>query len=473
MKRYLLPVLLLFSVLMCSCTGISERAGEFFLKRSGITGDEDYIQYEKYRDAGALDEEGYYADTDIFETEPEPELPHPGSVHVTFADNRYLTINYYYDSERTQPIDKKLCYMNPGETVYASEPFSTNTSSNLYALSEYRIYEYDSEGKKKTLLSTQPASGITVYQLPVNFTGTELEIMPIGEYPDRVLSMSAYYVEHDGTEHVLNSAGKWYVNDTECARNTASISAIESYALRFDYDEANYFYVTADPKPFTQDPQKVGFVEFWTADPNSGEINYSVELKGYLSLQLRMNEDCTISLNGWMPEELKKGKQKTIDHLKYGDEVIIETNGGVEILDGDYHYVRAERDPILEGYRYTLRIVGTPSDNAAAELANLVQVTRTFDVTIDPSAKYGEAVFQMNGQEVRGDLSLREDQELLLIYTLTDDSVEFTEKSDGLIGFIHDLFNKKERIVTIPVTPELDGTTLRPDDFVSVEVKGE
>ena len=49
MKRYLLPVLLLFSVLMCSCTGISERAGEFFLKRSGITGDEDYIQYEKYR----------------------------------------------------------------------------------------------------------------------------------------------------------------------------------------------------------------------------------------------------------------------------------------------------------------------------------------------------------------------------------------------------------------------------------------
>ena len=79
----------------------------------------------------------------------------------------------------------------------------------------------------------------------------------------------------------------------------------------------------------------------------------------------------------------------------------------------------------------------------------------------------------MNGQEVRGDLSLREGQELLLIYTLTDDSVEFTEKSDGLIGFIHDLFNKKERIVTIPVTPELDGTTLRPDDFVSVEVKGE
>ena len=392
---------------------------------------------------------------------------------MTFADNRYLTINYYYDSQRTQEIDKKACYLDPGESIYASEPFSTNTSSNLYAISEYRIYEYDSEGKRKTLIETQPALGIVVYQVPMNFTGTELQIMPIGSYPDRVLSMSAYYVDHDGSEHVLNSAGKWYVNDTECTRNTTSISAIESYALRFDYDEENYFYVAADPKPFTQDPQKVGFVEFWTADPNSGEIDYSVELKGYFRLQVRMDEDSTICVNGWMPEEQKKGRARNIDHLKFGDEVIIETSGNVEILDGDYHYVRAERDPIMNGYRYTLRLVETPSNNGAEALVSLIRVIRTFDVTLDPTAQHGEAVFKVDGREVQGDLQIREDQELTLTYTLTDDSVAFAEKSEGFTGFIHDLFNKKERIITIPITPELDHTVIRPDEWVPVKAKGE
>lgn len=169
-----------------------------------------------------MDEDGQYFDPDLdVITSNEQEKP-SGKIHITFAENRYMNIRYYADSSMKTPINTTSCYLNPGDRLYAKVKY-LNPNSTIYRLAEYRIMEYDADGIVKNESIQEVKDGVLEYEIPTNFTGTEMSIISVGEYPNRNLSMSVYYVDDSGNKCSLGNAGTWSVNDNSVDGNTAQI----------------------------------------------------------------------------------------------------------------------------------------------------------------------------------------------------------------------------------------------------------
>lgn len=473
MKKAFVLLLTFTMLLLTGCSAVDAKLEQAILEKSGILEHEDYLQYQQYQEAGRLNEDGQYIDPNLIEESNNTQESPDGQIHVSFGENRYLQIWYFVDAGMTTPIDTKTCYMNPGDTIYAKVVECTNPNSNLYRLAEYRILEYDSEGNVKKEYVQEVEDGTLEYQIPSNFTGTELSILPVGEYPDRNLSMSVYYVDDSGNECTLGSAGTWSINSNDIDGNTARISPIESYVLKFTYDTKNYFYVGCEPACFTKNPDTAGFVEFWEAEPTDADMTYRVELHQFLNLSLKFSEEAKVRINQGEEETIKKNKVWNLGKLQYGDSITIETAGECTITGGNYQHISATKDPITNGYRYTLKVVQDAESNIAEILSLTIDVNRIFNVTLDSNCDYGTCIYELDGDVVSGEIQVQEGQELTLTYTITNKNYTFAEKSDGFGGFIHDLFKGSERTVTIPITANLEGTTINPDDWFDIIEKGE
>lgn len=473
MKKVIV-LLLTFTVLMLSgCSTLDEKLEQAILEKSGLLENEDYIQYRQYQESGKLNEDGQYVSTDLSEQSSDSQEKPDGKIHVTFGENRYLKIGYYSDESMMNLINTDRCYMNPGDTIYAKVIECANPNSNLYRLAEYRIVEYDAEGNIKKEYQREIENDVLEYQIPNNFTGTEMSIIPVGEYPDRNLSMRVYYVDDNGQEKTLGNAGAWSINNNNIESNDAQISPIESYVLKFTYDKDNYFYVGCEPECFTKDPAAAGFVEFWEAEPTDDDMSYQVELHKFLNLSLKFSDEAQIRINQGTEETVKKNKVWSSGKLKYGDSITIETSGDCTITEGDYQHISASKDPITDGYRYTLKVVKEAESNTAEVLKLTIDVNRVFNVTLGTNCDFGTCTYKLDGKAVSGDTQVQEGQELTLIYKITDDNYVYADKSGGVGGFFHDLFKASERTVTIPITADLDGTTIDPDDWFDIVRKGE
>ena len=110
----------------------------------------------------------------------------------------------------------------PGDRLHAKVKY-LNPNSTIYRLAEYRIMEYDADGIVKNESIQEVKDGVLEYEIPTNFTGTEMSIIHVGEYPNRNLSMSVYYVDDSGNKCSLGNAGTWSVNDNSVDGNTAQI----------------------------------------------------------------------------------------------------------------------------------------------------------------------------------------------------------------------------------------------------------
>lgn len=454
---------------LTGCSAVDAMLEQTLLEKSGILENEDYLQYQQYQEAGCLDENGQYYDTNLLDNQEKPS----GKIHITFAENRYLDICYYMDSSMKTLIDTSSCYLDHGDRLYAKVVECVNPNSNLYRLAEYRIMEYDAEGTVKNEYVQEVENDLLEYEIPGNFTSSEMSIIPVGEYQDRNLSMSVYYVDDKGNKCSLGNAGVWSINNNNIDGNTSSISPVESYVMKYTYDTDNYFYVGCEPECFTKDPASAGFVEFWEADPAGADINYSVELHKFLNLSLKFGADAKVKINQGDFEIIKKDKVWNNRKLQYGDSITIETSGNCAITDGDYRHVRATKDPILNGYRYTFKIVPTVENNAADVLKKVIDVKCIFNVTLDTNCDYGICTYKLDGKTVSGVIQVQEGQELSVIYKITDKNYSFADKSEGIRGFIHDIIKASERSVAIPITSDLEGTTVDADDWFDIVKKGE
>lgn len=259
MKRAFVLIMAFTMLLLTGCSAVDAKLEQALLEKSGILEHKDYLQYQQYLEEGRLDDDGQYFDHHLDEvTSSEQEKP-SGKIHITFAENRYLNIWYYTDSSLKTPIDTTSCYLNPGDRLYAKVIACVNPNSNLYRLAEYRIVEYDAEGIIKNKYIQKANDGVLDYEIPTNFASTEMSIIPVGEYPNRNLSMSVYYVDDNGNKCSLGNAGTWSINSNSIGGNTAQISPIESYVLKFAYDTGNYFYVGCEPACFTKKSGKRRF----------------------------------------------------------------------------------------------------------------------------------------------------------------------------------------------------------------------
>ena len=87
----------------------------------------------------------------------------------------------------------------PGDRLHAKVKY-LNPNSTIYRLAEYRIMEYDADEIVKNEAIQEVKDGVLENEIPTNFTGTEMSIIPVGEYPKRNLSMSVYYVDDSGNK---------------------------------------------------------------------------------------------------------------------------------------------------------------------------------------------------------------------------------------------------------------------------------
>ena len=465
MKRLLIYLMVLCSVVLSGCSDAGGLLRSVIFDKAEIKEDKEYIEYKSLLDNGRLADNGEITDAEHL-YDKIPVDSHTDKIHATFAENRYLKITYYLNEERTNKIDTTDCYLNPGDTIYAQIQ-STNKISNMYGLSHFLITEYSDDSRIKSQIQ-QPMAGNLVYCIPIDFKGKELSIAPIGKYSNRKLSLQSYYLD-DGEKRTLGNAGRWYINDEPCTGNSAEISPIVSYALKYEFDSNNYFYVSSDPSCFTKDPNSVGLVEFWSADPTVGKSNYSVQLHPFLALSINTEEKASLQLNDSEKETIKKGKSWSNEKLKFGDVIVVETKKGCTI-SGDYQHIHVDKDPIVGGYRYTLSV--TPEKNSASLEA--LGVNEYISITLPPKGNYGVCSYLVDKVSAKGTIKVQTNQELTITYRITDTDYKFSNDTiiENAWNWGQDLIGNMTKSATIQLSPEMDNKTLNPDEWFSIVKKG-
>ena len=112
---------------------------------------EDYQKYIELCNSRQLDSDGRYVTTKL--AGEQAFSPPAGSVHVTFAENAYITVQYYLDASLKTLANTQQCYLRLGNYIYASEPECHYPSSNCIALTDsVSILMMQREAKSRTFL---------------------------------------------------------------------------------------------------------------------------------------------------------------------------------------------------------------------------------------------------------------------------------------------------------------------------------
>ncbi len=89
-------------------------------------------------------------------------------------------------------------------------------------------------------------------------------------------------------------------------------------------------------------------------------------------------------------------------------------------------------------------------------------------ITLEPADEHGTCVYKLDGKEVKGKVLVRPDSELKLEYTLTDVRYKIARDWWNLNKYI----SSGSITVTIPVSDELDGKTIKREDYVALDEEG-
>lgn len=464
-------ILLSSVVLMTGCAQVDSGIENVIFDKSGIMENADYQEYKQMEDKGQLDEDGYYIIQEV-NNETVDTGDHEGKVRVSFGNNSYLTVNYFSDEDLKEQITGNKSYIEPGDFIYAKLKKTSNENSNMYCLSEYQIIEFDQDGSVSDKYAVTPENDVMKLQIPKDFDGSGISIMPVGSYPNRVIEMEVYFLDECGRMRTLRDAGTWYNGKKALNYDSAEFSPTESYSLRYEFDKENYFFVSCLPSPLTDDPQEFGFISFKEAEPTDSNTKYSVQLHRYLSLTIKVSEDATVKVNQSDKINIKKNSEWTSNKLKFGDVISISTMGNCDITNGDYRYVTVDKSLENSENKFTFTVNNEAGENTSDE-SSPVNINHIYEIDLIDTGKYGTATYKLDGKKVAGSVQIKEDQKLTITYKITDNNYKFKNGSEGLGGFFHDLVAGNERTVTIPITVDLDQVSVYPDDRFEIVKKGE
>lgn len=250
---------------------------------------EEYKQYEEYLTANLLNEEGTYQ-LDIPNRTIDLPVVEDGTIPVTLARNTFLSCQYHRNEDDAYPIGTEVCYLNPGDSLYVSGTTISNSISNLYTFSEFRIWSYDSEGRRSTApyAEVKNDSGLLL-TIPQDYTGTGFAIEPLGIYSDRSISVKAYFINNAGQQQLIDG-GTWTVGKQEF-KDTVKISPVDAYTLKYDYSKYadDYYFVSSTPKCwYSKDDRQI--VIFQEASSNEETTQYSVLMHPYVTITV--NNKC-------------------------------------------------------------------------------------------------------------------------------------------------------------------------------------
>ena len=344
---YITCVILMFS--LSGCGGINQILEDQMVNQSGLLEDQQYQTYQKYADEGKLDNDGYYKDS------AEEPLETHAPIHVTFAENNNLKIQYFADADHREILDQTACYMNPGDTIYAHVDIKGDDISTMYEFAGFRVVDISEEGKRTedTAIKAEGEEPDYVLMIPDGFEGKEVSVEPLGKYQNRAVSLKDYYVDDNGNEIDLD--GTWFINEKECHDNSVEISPVSSYVISYKYDSSEYFYLSSTPESFYSNNSD-GIIIFNQRNADDETADYEVVLHKYIPVSLVSDSDRTVKVNGDTTEQsVKANNELQLGKHQYGDKITIETNKEWSELERNRELILINTETLSGGkYKYTL-----------------------------------------------------------------------------------------------------------------------
>ena len=326
-------ILLIFLVATLSgCSITNSFIEKQIIKSSGIEDDPDYDKYLLHKENGEIDENGYYIlNEDNASADKTPEKQE--GVHVTIATNSLLSINCFSDRDHQTGIGVAGCYLEPGSTIYASEPVSLSKTTNKYEFDKYLIYEINNNEKK--LVAESTGEGGVIFTIPSDYIGKEIAIVPIGKLQNRTISFKAYFINEKGENKI--DQGNWTVNNTPITSNPFSFDSTKTFIVAYDYTSfaGEYYLVEGYPEINTD---AKGVTTFCSENSNSTIEEFTVKLRKYTKVTVENKKNSliggaygieSIKING---EEKEKNQAKYVqDTMKNGDIIEIKIKEGFKL----------------------------------------------------------------------------------------------------------------------------------------------
>ncbi|MBQ0041874.1 MAG: hypothetical protein KBS85_00950 [Lachnospiraceae bacterium] len=309
---------------LVGCASYDEKLAEDIKNQSGIMENEAYLQYMEYDKKHALDENGYVKKeyVDDLRREAITEKKKEGKVYLTFARNSMIDARYFLDSDHKEQIDTSYCFINAGDTVYATSTLRYD-ENEFYSPKGYRLYSYVDD--RKSLVQEIGMDG--VIQIPESATAGDYAIEPYGEYVTVQLNFKASYTDDLDKEKPADDV-KWYVGDREVKNGTFNLEKDTDMIITCKYDADRFFLLSSTPEYYYHDMDKVIFKQ-----RDSDENNYELKLKEYLTVSLYSDVERIVQINDEDEQRVDSKHALSIEKLKYGDTVRIRTDKEWKMLE--------------------------------------------------------------------------------------------------------------------------------------------
>lgn len=414
MKKRLFLFLILIVISVVGCYFLSDYTDNVIsntvIKSAKIEDEKDYLKYKELEQSGQLDEQGRYS-----ENLDEVESIHNEQIHVTFADNRFIGISYFYDENYEQIINPKDCWLNPGDKVYYKSPVCSNEKTDLCGFYGFKALDFDesSQSPKSITIETDDIS----FKIPDNYEGTQLSIAPIGKYRNRTIAFSDYY--YDSNNHKNEHDGTWMVNNKEVLQDSIDIKPTESVNISYSFDYKKYYFVDSNPeRNYNSSDLDKGIINFNSEDADLTTDSYSIELhelyfgKYTIETKAAISGKIIIKIDG-KDFKVSSTKQKIPYSLKGGESITIVSEIG-KLKITDYSSLILSEKETNEKYTYTLT---APQPKSCSF---------KFDPS-DYSFEHGKIIFKYQGKEVKNKTVLADGSKLYYEVTSIDDGYWFPE----------------------------------------------
>jgi len=418
---------------------------------SGIKKDEDYITAEELKANGELENGEYNGEVEYAE---EAETVESGTVNVAFAENKYISVSFYRDSELKNVIDTNSCTINPGDTVYARIDSVTNPYTDCYKFDSIRVVEYSESGEKGNNIGGFEGSDILSFTLSQFYSGTELSFETVGRYEKQHVVLTAFWDNGAGKENVN---GKWYINQNQVVSGDNEVDSSTDYTVVFEYDTEEFYFVASDPEDVFSN--KDGRIEFNKESRIGGIREFEVELYPYVSMSIQGKKSAVthVYVNG------EERDISNITKLKKGDVVEVYTKTDYKITssfdydsytekDGSYVFkytvdASGERNIELNVEKWAEKTIEIDmnSKNWFFSILGRIQDWFSGNNTAEnsPLVIYaGDTAYTLSDLENNKKIKLREDEELkisvnkellgedVLVVTVNNEATRFSGTSD-------------------------------------------
>ena len=246
-------------------------------EKAGLDSDAEYAEYSEMKSDGRLDDEGYFRKGDEEPgEEPTTVPPMSGSVRLSISGNSRFGIEYFRDKERTVPISTPCC-LDPGESIYASEPEIIGAKSPFFHFAGFRMWD-QSGGKPGEIEQDE----LLVITIPADFSGTEVSVEPVGVYDDRFVKISDYCIDASGKRVELG--GQWTFNN-DAVYDDQTLPAYVTYNISYEFDPEEYYFVESVPAQYSS--QEAGRVTFNALEPTDTTGEFEVQLRHYIDASIQ------------------------------------------------------------------------------------------------------------------------------------------------------------------------------------------